>query len=89
MKNAELARLFTDFAGLLEAETENPFRFRAYRKVAKMLEELDEDIEVVATQDRLLDLPGVGGAIADKIVEYLDTGKVQRYEEARERAQSR
>jgi DNA polymerase (family 10) len=83
MKNAELSALFAELADILEYAGENPFKLNAYRKAARVLDDLTEDIEVVAREGRLRELDGIGEAIAKKIVEYLDTGKVVRYEEAK------
>jgi DNA polymerase (family 10) len=46
-----------------------------------VLEDLVEDIEVLNKQGRLVKLPGIGKAIAEKINEYLSTGKMKKYKE--------
>jgi len=46
MKNFEIARLFDLMADVLELRGENPFRIRAYRRAARNLESLTEDVEV-------------------------------------------
>src|SRR3972149_6730913 len=82
MKNFEVARLFDLMADVLELRGENPFRIRAYRRAAQNVESLTEDVEVVAREERLADVPGIGKDLAGKIVEYLDTGKGQEIEAA-------
>ncbi|MEO0142198.1 MAG: DNA polymerase/3'-5' exonuclease PolX [candidate division WOR-3 bacterium] len=81
-KNKELARIFNQIADALEYKGENVFRVVAYRKAAKVLDELIEDVEVLNRENRLKDLPGIGEGIAKKIDEYLKTGKMQKYIEA-------
>jgi len=81
-KNKELARIFNQIADALEYKGENVFRVVAYRKAAKVLDELIEDVEELNKQNRLKELPGIGEGIAKKIDEYLKTGKMQKYEEA-------
>ena len=82
-KNAELAALFSDFADLLEVRGESPFKVNAYRRAASGLLTTQHDVRRLAAEDRLREVPGVGQAIERKIREYLATGQVRRYEEAR------
>jgi len=83
MKNRELARMFEAIADSLEFEGESPFRFNAYRRAARAMMDLSEDIEEIHRRGELMQIPGVGSKTAEKIEEYLKTGKMQRYEEAR------
>ncbi|MCP2619127.1 DNA polymerase/3'-5' exonuclease PolX, partial [Candidatus Aminicenantes bacterium AC-335-A11] len=53
-----------------------------YRKAARVLEDLTEDIEVITKKGKLREIPGVGEGIAKKIEEYIKTGKMKKYEEA-------
>ena len=84
MRNAEIGQLFGAMADLLEIKGENPFRIRAYRRAAQSLETLSEDIEIAAREERLKAIPGIGGDLAAKIVEYLATGRIAELETARE-----
>lgn len=77
MKNFEAARQFELMADVLELKGENPFRIRAYRRAAQSLESLSEDIEAVARENRLEDIPGIGADLAGKIQEYLRIGKIK------------
>jgi DNA polymerase (family 10) len=77
MKNYEVARQFDLMADVLELRGENPFRIRAYRRAARNLESLTEDVAVVAREDRLEDIPGIGRDLAAKIAEYLETGRMK------------
>ncbi len=81
MKNKELARVFERIADALEFKGEMVFKVLAYRKAARVLDELTEDVEVLRREDRLSDIPGIGEGIAKKIIEYLDTGSMKKYEE--------
>ena len=83
MKNFELARLFDLMADILEIKEENPFRIRAYRRAAQNLETLTEDVETLAREERLEEIPGVGKDLAGKILEYLRTGRVKEVETAK------
>ncbi|HEV2317932.1 MAG TPA: helix-hairpin-helix domain-containing protein [Thermoplasmata archaeon] len=80
-KNAELLRLFTDTANFLELTGEGDrFKVEAYRRAARSIESLDEDVRKVADRGELGTIPGVGEALAEKIREYLRTGKIEYYE---------
>jgi DNA polymerase (family 10) len=66
MKNFEVARLFDLIADLLELRNENPFRIRAYRCAVQNLETLPEDVEVLAREEPLDEVPGIGADLADE-----------------------
>ena len=81
MKNKDIASLFTRIADALEIKGELGFKVLAYRKAARILEDLSEDIETVAREKRLLQIPGIGSGIAAKIEEYIQTGEMKKYRE--------
>lgn len=81
MKNLEIAQIFERIADVLEFKGENRFKINAYRKASRVIGSLSEDIEHLHKENRLMDIPGVGSGIAEKITEYLDTGKMSKYEE--------
>ncbi len=81
MRNGEIADLFEQIADVLEFKGENSFRVNAYRKSARIIREYPEDVEMLWKEDRLTEIPGVGQGIADHIMEYLKTGKIQQYQE--------
>jgi DNA polymerase (family 10) len=82
MKSYEIARLFERMADVLELKGANPFRIRAYRRAAQNLETLSEDVETLAREERLLEIPGVGADLAGKVTEYLRTGHVKEIDAA-------
>lgn len=81
-KNQEIAEIFEKIADALEFKGENLFRVNAYRKAARVLSELPEDIEELWKNGKLEEIPGIGKGMAEKIEEYLKTGKMKKYEEA-------
>jgi len=85
IENAEVARLFSELAELLELQEANPFRIRAYRNAARVIEEQPEPVAALAREgvQRLMDLPGIGEDLATKIVEIVRTGKLKALAEAR------
>lgn len=77
MTNQELAEIFERIGGLLEIKGENIYKILAYRRAAESLRNLSENVNAVWRQGRLMEIPGVGKAIADKIDELLTTGRLE------------
>jgi len=80
--NATLAALFHQMAGCYRyLGNEERFRAIAYENVSKILSNMNEDIAGYATDvKRLDDIGGIGESIAEKIIEYLETGKIKTFE---------
>ncbi|MBE3126495.1 MAG: DNA polymerase/3'-5' exonuclease PolX [Acidobacteria bacterium] len=81
MKNREVADLFDRIADALEIKGETGFKVVAYRKAARILQDMTEDVETVARDGRLETIPGIGEGLAKKIGEYLETGTMTKYRE--------
>ncbi len=81
MKNQELARVFERIADLLEIDGADTFRVNSYRRVSRTLKDAVEDIEELAAEKRLNELPGIGKASAQRIVLYLTTGHIDVLDE--------
>jgi len=79
----ELARIFSEIAVLLELKGENPFRIRAYETAARILEELDEDLESFVASGRVDTTKGIGQALGQKIREFVATGRLAYFEDLR------
>lgn len=80
IKNVELADIFNNIAKILKIKDENKFKIRAYERVAAILENLPIEIETLYRSGRLDEIPGVGPAIAQKIGELIETGRLEYYE---------
>ena len=80
MKNKLVADLLYQIADLLDIKGEIFFKTRAYRIAAQNIEDLNKDIEVLAKENRLKNINGVGEALSLKIKELFETGKIQYYE---------
>lgn len=68
-------------AELLELKGETGFKVIAYSRAARVIESMKEDIEDVSRDSRLQDIPGIGRALAEKIKEYIETDRIQAYDE--------
>ncbi|KKS57987.1 MAG: PHP domain protein [Parcubacteria group bacterium GW2011_GWA2_42_35] len=87
MTNQELAKIFFEMAELLEME-EVEFKPRAYEKAGHSLEVLEEDINLFYKKGgikALESIPAVGRGIAERIEEYLKTGKIKDYEKLKKK----
>ena len=77
--------MFYEIADMLEIEDEKRiFEIRAYRKAALSLETMQEDVEEVFRKngiEGLREISGVGEGLAKKIIEYIETGWMKKYEE--------
>ncbi|MEO0078916.1 MAG: helix-hairpin-helix domain-containing protein, partial [candidate division WOR-3 bacterium] len=81
-KNQKLSHLFSRIADALEIKGETGFRVLAYRRVARVLANLTDDVAVLDQTGSLEQIPGIGPKIAKKIHEFLATGRMKKYEEA-------
>lgn len=80
MLNEELSSVFEDLADMEEIEG-NRWESLAYRKVSTSISLLVEDVKTLYEKGKLRDIEGVGSAIEKKIIEYIETGKIQKHEE--------
>ena len=77
MDNTEIARRFYRLAALMEIRGDDPFRLRSYRNAAEAIEVWPTPLQEIAEAEGetgLQDIPGVGKAIAGKVLELLSTG---------------
>jgi DNA polymerase (family 10) len=84
--NADIAKVFREIAILTEIEGgENAqFKARAYYRAADTLANLSEnivDLQAKGGSKALLEIPTIGKAIASKVEEFIETGKVTHLEE--------
>ena len=77
VRNAEVAEIFDRMAVLLAIQGANPFRVRAYQNAARTLRGLPRSVaDMLAEEEDLSKLPGVGRDLAGKIAEIADTGRL-------------
>jgi len=84
MRNLEIAFIFNQIADLLEIQGANPFRVRAYRRAAMNIEGLADNIETIALNGTLRNIAGVGEDLANKIEEYIRSGRMEFHEQLKQ-----
>lgn len=73
--NADIAAIFEQIAELLEIQSANPFRIRAYRNAARTLAEFGQDIAALLHKgQKLPKIAGIGEDLSRKIHEIVETG---------------
>lgn len=83
MNNEAIARRFYRLAALMELRGDDPFRWRSYRNAAEAIEVWPTPLKDIAAQEGVAGLqtiPGVGKAIAGKVIELLEKGTFDAWE---------
>lgn len=83
MNNPEIAGRFNNMASLMEVRGEDSFRLRSYRMAAEAIETWPVEMKEIVNSAGvagLLEIPGVGKALAGKIVELVETGTFAAWE---------
>lgn len=83
MDNEVIARRFYRLAALMELRGDDPFRWRSYRNAAEAIEVWPTPLKEIAEQEGVAGLqtiPGVGKAIAGKVIELLARGSFDAWD---------
>ncbi len=81
-RNDEIANHFFELAALYELRGGEGFRVRAYERAARALSGHGSDLAALSERE-LAAIPGVGKAVAAKVLEYLASGQIQTLERLR------
>lgn len=80
--NSDIAEIFNRTADYLDIKGENPFRIRAYRNAARTIGSLSRSVaDMVAGEEDLGKIPGIGQDLAGKIKKIVETGTLPLLEE--------
>ncbi len=88
MSNREIADIFENLYDILSADEKSKFEALAYEKAARSIGSMSVDVSDIYSMEGisgLMKIPGVGRGIASHIIEYLKTGKIQKYEEIKDK----
>lgn len=84
--NSEIAAFLKRTADLMEIGEANPFKIRSYRTASETISELAEPVAEVLREggaSELQKLPGIGKSISAQIVDFLDRGTSEAFEQVR------
>ncbi len=80
--NRELAAVVEQMGELLELLGANRFRVVAYQRGARAIRDAADDLaELADDPNTLTDIEGIGKGLAEKIVEYVETGRIAEHQE--------
>ncbi len=79
--NERVAAVLEEIADLSDLKGENPFRAVTFRAAARAIRDLREPLRALMDQKRLSEIPKVGPAIEEVIVQLLVTGRAKRHED--------
>lgn len=80
MDNYQIADNFVLLSKLLDIHGENSFKSKSYASAAFNIEKLPSQLNEIA-REKIASLKGIGASSAQKIIELLDTGKLQSLED--------
>ncbi|KUO71096.1 MAG: histidinol-phosphatase [Clostridia bacterium BRH_c25] len=84
MDKRDIVRILEEIALLLDIKGENPFKIKAYVNAARSIELLDGDLKDYINEGKLKGVKGVGKAIAEKLTELVETGRLEYYGELKQ-----
>ena len=80
MNNRDIVEIFDQVADMLAIRGDQIHRVLAYRRAAESIAALGRDINQVAAEGSLTEVPGIGKTLAAKIEEMLSTGRLEFHE---------
>jgi len=83
--NKEIAARLEEIAEMQQLTGANQFRAASNSRAARNISELSRDLtEIAGDRDALMEIDGVGEQVADKIIEYIETGDMKEHKGLRE-----
>jgi DNA polymerase (family 10) len=81
MENADIARVLAEMADILDLTGGNPFKVRAYRQAAQVIDTLGRPARDLLAEGELQKLPGIGAHMAEHVRELLARGDFSEHEQ--------
>ena len=80
--NKQISSIFYQMAAVAEILQQDRFRVIGFQRAARTLEDLSQDVEAIGPNvQQLADIEGIGKGTAQRIAEFLSTGKIKDHEE--------
>ncbi len=81
--NRQIAELLDRMAKVLELTEANRFRVIAHQRGARVIKDMTDDIADLAAAGvkALTEVDGIGKGLAEKVVEFVETGKITEHDE--------
>lgn len=87
MKNSEISRILS-MISIYEDMSNGGFKARAYERASRAIDSVAQELSETYNDggmDALMEIPGIGEGIAQKIVDLLTTGKTKHLEELKQK----
>jgi len=81
MDKHKAADILSEIGLYLELKGESPFKIRAYENAARIIRNLDEDLDTLVMENRLGSIKGIGKALEQKLTELVTTGNLKYYQD--------
>ena len=88
MNKKDIVSILNDISIFYELNNESFFKIRAYQMASRALEISDIEINKNTGIDELLKIKGIGKSIASQIIELLNSGRLELYDELRSKIPS-
>ncbi len=89
MYNSQIAEMLSEIADMLSLdEKDRKFEVLAYRKAALTISGLQEDVAEIYKKggiDAIMELPGIGKGIAASVKEYIETGRMSKFDDLKKK----
>ena len=88
MLNLKIAKIFGEMSQYYQMKDDR-FRPRAYERAARLVEDMEEDLEDIYKKGgtkALMKIQGIGQGLAEHIEEYIKTGKINIFEKLKKEA---
>ena len=86
--NEQIAQAFDKLASIIEfldsKDSADPFRIRTYRKVANIIRGYPHNIYELRKEGKLEQIQGLGKQSRAKLLQFLETWKIKKYEELKQ-----
>ena len=83
MTNADIAKRLEEIAALAEFDGEPFYKVKAYERAARSIADAERDVAEMVADGTIIELPGVGKAIAQKVADINHSGTTKYLEELR------